>query len=169
LHYEGYHYLEKALTLDPENYAVHKWLFVLIDAKASHEGLKVRITESLNIKKHIARACELNPKDPTSFHFLGFWCFEIAGLPWYQRTIASTLFATPPTSSYEEALDNFLKAEEIDPNFYSVNLLMIGRTYLCLNDKEKARIYLTRARDYPVETSEDAETAKTAEKLLKSL
>jgi len=79
------------------------------------------------------------------------------------------LFATPPTSSYEEALDNFLKAEEIDPNFYSVNLLMIGRTYLCLNDKEKARIYLTRARDYPVETSEDAETAKTAEKLLKSL
>ena len=39
----------------------------------------------------------------------------------------------------------------------SVNLLMIGRTYLCLNDKEKARLYLTRARDYPVITSEDAE------------
>jgi len=169
LHYEGYGYLQRALKLDPDNYAVHKWLFVLIDAKASHEGLKVRITESLNIKKHIARACELNPKDPTSFHFLGFWCFEIAGLPWYQRTIASTLFATPPTSSYEEALNYFLQAEEIDPNFYSVNLLMIGRTYLCLNDKEKARLYLTRARDYPVITSEDAEAIKTADKLLKSL
>ena len=34
---------------------------------------------------------------------------------------------------------------------------MIGKTYLCLNDKEKARLYLTRARDYPVITSEDAE------------
>jgi len=50
--------------------------------------------------------------------------------------------------------------DSIYKNFFmsiSVNLLMIGRTYLCLNDKEKARIYLTRARDYPVETSEDAE------------
>lgn len=39
----------------------------------------------------------------------------------------------------------------------SVNLLMIGRTYLCLNDKVNAQIFLTRARDYPVQTSEDAE------------
>jgi len=169
LHYEAYGYVEKALKLDPDNYAVHKWLFVLLDAKASHEGLKVRILESPNVKKHIIRACELNPMDPTSFHFLGFWCFEIAGLPWCQRKLASALFATPPTSSYEEALHYFLKAEEIDPNFYSVNLLMIGRTYLCLNDKVNAQIFLTRARDYPVQTSEDAEAVKTAEKLLKSL
>lgn len=73
LHYEAYGYVEKALKLDPDNYAVHKWLFVLLDAKASHEGLKVRILESPNVKKHIIRACELNPMDPTSFHFLGFW------------------------------------------------------------------------------------------------
>ena len=34
---------------------------------------------------------------------------------------------------------------------------MIGRTYLCLNDKENAKIYLTKAKDYPVMSPKDAE------------
>jgi len=168
-HYESYGYLERALELDPDNFNVHRWLFVLIDSKASHEGMKARILEAFRSKDHILRACELNPKDATAFHFLGFWCFEVAGLPWYQRKIASTLFASPPTSTYEEALQYLLKAEEIEPNFYSDNLLMIGRTYLCLNDKENAKIYLTKAKDYPVMSPKDAEVKIAAEIYLKGL
>jgi len=39
-------------------------------------------------------------------------------MPWYQRKVASAVFATPPISSFDEALIYFLKAEEVDPNFY---------------------------------------------------
>jgi hypothetical protein len=48
-------------------------MFILLDKKASHEGLKERISQSFVVKKHIERACELNPKDATSFHLLGYW------------------------------------------------------------------------------------------------
>lgn len=45
----------------------------------------------------------------------------------------------------------------VDPNFYSKNLLMLGKTYLGMKDKEKARFYLTKAKDYPAHTLEDKE------------
>jgi hypothetical protein len=45
-------------------------------------------------------------------------CYNISSMPWYQRKIASAVFATPPTSSFEEALIYFSKAEEVEPNFY---------------------------------------------------
>jgi hypothetical protein len=38
-----------------------------------------------------------------------------------------------------------------------MNLLMLGKTYLRLNNKEKAIAYLTRARDYAIASSEDLE------------
>lgn len=121
------------------------------------------------VKKHLERALELNPSDATTWHILGIWCFTFADLPWYQRKIASALFASPPESDYQSALANFLKAEAVSPNFYSTNLLMLGKTYLRLNDKNLAREYLVKARNYVVMTKDDQDAHDEAEKLLKSL
>ncbi|KAM9487685.1 regulator of microtubule dynamics protein 1 isoform 2-T2 [Clarias gariepinus] len=68
-----------------------------------------------------------------------------------------------------EALDFFLKAEKVDPNFYSQNLLMLGKTYMMLNDKEKALLWLKKARDYAAITEEDKQAHKEALDLLKKL
>ena len=43
----------------------------------------------------------------------------------------------------------------VDAGFYSMNLLMIGKTYLRLKDKDKAKEYLLRAREYPIRTEDD--------------
>lgn len=169
LNLEAFGYVERALALDSNNFAIHKWMFILLEKKASYEGIKQRIAQSYVVKQHIERACQLNPKDGTSLHLLGYFCFAIAELPWYQRQIASTLFATPPTSSYEEALVHFLSAEEVEPNFYSTNLLMIGKTYLRLKNKTLAIEYLRKAADYSVRTSEDAQVKAEAAHLLASL
>lgn len=45
----------------------------------------------------------------------------------------------------------------VDPDFYSKNLLMLGKTYLALKDKDKALVWLAKARDYPGRTHEDRE------------
>ena len=29
-------------------------------------------------------------------------CYSVASVPWYQRKVATVIFATPPSSSYEE-------------------------------------------------------------------
>ena len=42
-----------------------------------------------------------------------------------------------------------------DPNFYSTNLLMLGKTYLRMNKKELAAKYLKKARDAPIKKPDD--------------
>lgn len=142
--------ISKALEIDESNYACHKWMAVLLDAKCELVGIKERISQLENVKKHMEKAVELNPEDPTNWHLLGNFAFGLADMPWYQRKIVSAIFATPPTGTYEEALENFLKAEETKANFYSMNLLFIGRCYYNLKDKEKAKEYLTRAANVTV-------------------
>lgn len=164
---EAYDYVEEALSLDDKNYAVHKWMAIVVDAKSNLEGIKKRISTLPLFKKHLAEAMKINPQDATSIYLLGQYCYNIADMSWIQRKIASTLFATPPEATFEEALEYFVKAEEAEPNFYSWNLLMLGKTYLKLNQVKPARYWLKCASTYPVRTDEDEEVRKEAEALLR--
>lgn len=169
LYYEAFGYVKQALDLNDNNFASHKWYAILLDYIAEFEGTKQRIISAFKVKEHFMRAIELNPNDATSIHALGYWCFLFADMPWYQRQIASAVFASPPTSTYEEALMYFEKAEEIDPNFYCMNLLLLGKTYIRLKNYKMALKYLTKARDYPVSTPDDEKAHKEALELLKSI
>ncbi|XP_055287895.1 regulator of microtubule dynamics protein 1 isoform X2 [Moschus berezovskii] len=134
--YEALEYAKRALEKNESSFAAHK------------------------------KAIELNPKDATSIHLMGIWCYTFAEMPWYQRRIAKVLFATPPSSTYEEALGYFHRAEQVDPNFYSKNLLLLGKTYLKLQNKKLAAFWLTKAKDYPAHTEEDKQIQTEAAQLL---
>ncbi|KAL6265337.1 hypothetical protein P5V15_002138 [Pogonomyrmex californicus] len=168
LTYEGYDLLCTALNIKEDHFAVHKWMSILLNKKSTLEGTKTLIKESYNIKKHMLRSMELNP-DAMIFHMIGFWCYEISSLPWYQRKIASIIFEVPPVSSFEEALMYLEKAEEIDPNFYSHNLLLLGKTYLKLNRKEDAIKYLKKAVEYPAKNDDDQKAKQEAQKILNNI
>uniref|UniRef100_A0A1A8G8X6 Regulator of microtubule dynamics protein 1 n=1 Tax=Nothobranchius korthausae TaxID=1143690 RepID=A0A1A8G8X6_9TELE len=167
--FEAFGYAQRALERDDTCFAAHKWYAVCLSDVGDFEGVKVKIGNSYIIREHLEKAIKLNPKDATSLHILGFWCFAFAELPWYQRKVAALIFASPPMSTYEEALEFFLQAEQVDPNFYSKNLLMLGKTYLAMKEKQKALLWLTKAKDYPAHTLEDKEVHKEAVNLLKRL
>ncbi|KAM7390756.1 hypothetical protein PAMA_008786 [Pampus argenteus] len=169
LMFEAFEYAKKALEKDENCFAAHKWYAVCLSDVGDYEGVKVKVGNSYIIREHLERAVELNPKDATSLHILGYWCFAFAELPWYQRKVAAVIFSSPPESTYDEALEFFLKAEEVDPNFYSKNLLMLGKTYMAMKDNSKALLWLTKAKDYPPHTLEDKEVHKEAVDLLKKL
>lgn len=169
LTFEAFEYAKEALEKNDKCSAAHKWYAICLSDTGDFQGVKVKIGNSYIIREHLERAIELDPKDATSLHILGFWCFAFAELPWYQHKVAAVLFKSPPQSTYEEALDFFLKAEEIDPNFYSKNLLMLGKTYMAMKDKQKALLWLTKAKEYPAHTPEDKEVHKEAVDLLKKL
>uniref|UniRef100_A0A1B6LQ53 Regulator of microtubule dynamics protein 1 n=2 Tax=Graphocephala atropunctata TaxID=36148 RepID=A0A1B6LQ53_9HEMI len=167
--HEAYERIKKALELDDSHWAIHKWMSVLLDAESEYEGIKARVTQLENVKRHMLRAVELNPTDATTHYMLGSWCYQIADMSWFQRKIAATIFAAPPTSTFEEALHFFSKAEEIQPKFYSPNLLMLGKTLIKLQKPEEAARYLNLAKDYPSSTEEDDSVQKEATELLKKL
>lgn len=112
---------------------------------------------------------ELKPGDAMILYMIGCWCYEVANLAWYQRKIAAIIFGQPPTSSFEEALMYHENAEKADPNFYSRNLLMLGKTYLKLNRKEDAIKYLKKAAEFPVKDDEDQKTKQEAQKILSGI
>nr|XP_033789159.1 regulator of microtubule dynamics protein 1 [Geotrypetes seraphini] len=169
LTYEALDFAQKALSTDTEHFAVHKWYAICISDVGDYEGTNTKIADSYVIKGHLQKAIELNPYDATSYHLMGLWCCSFAGLSWFQRKMGAMLFSTPPTSTYEEALQYFLKAEQVAPNFYSQNLLSLGKTYLQLKDTINARFWLAKAKDYPARTDDDKEVQKEAAKLLKGL
>ena len=51
----------------------------------------------------------------------------MASLSWLEKKAAAALFATPPESSYEEALQYFMKSEELNPGTWKANMLMIAK------------------------------------------
>ena len=69
------------------------------------------------------KALEYNPKDGYAHYVLGRWCFQVASVGWIQRKAAAALFASPPESSYEQALEHFKMAETrqcfTNPSFHS--------------------------------------------------
>ncbi|KAK2094091.1 Regulator of microtubule dynamics protein 1 [Saguinus oedipus] len=143
-------------------------VYEALDDVGDYEGIKVKIANAYIIKEHFDKAIELNPKDATSIHLMGIRCYTFAEMPWYQRRIAIMLFASPPSSTYEEALVYFHRAEQVDPNFYSKNLLLLGKTYLKLHNKKLAALWLTTAGDYPAHTEEDKQIQTEAAQLLTS-
>ncbi|XP_013404794.1 regulator of microtubule dynamics protein 1 [Lingula anatina] len=168
-YYEAFKYAKMALEKNPNNFACHKWYAILLDYTGEYEGTKQRIANAYEVKEHFLKAVELNPKDATSVHSLGYWCFLFADLPWYQQKIASVIFTTPPTSTYEEALKFFLEAERIDPGFYSMNTMMLGKTYVRLKENARAIYHLKKVKSFPVKTVDDEKAHKEAAELLRGL
>uniref|UniRef100_A0A9L0RJY7 Regulator of microtubule dynamics protein 1 n=1 Tax=Equus caballus TaxID=9796 RepID=A0A9L0RJY7_HORSE len=118
--YEALEYAKRALEKNESSFAAHK------------------------------KAIELNPKDATSIHLMGIWCYTFAEMPWYQRRMANVLFAAPPSSTYEEALGYFHRAEQ-------------GKTYLKLHNKKLAVFWLMKAKDHPAHTEEDKQVNVSSE------
>ncbi|XP_061035219.1 regulator of microtubule dynamics protein 1-like [Eubalaena glacialis] len=163
--YEALEYAKRALEKNESSFAAHKWYAICISVVGDYEGIEAKIANAYMIKEPFEKAVELNPKDATSIHLIGIWCYTFAEMPWYQRRIAKMLFAAP-SSTYEEALGYFHRAEQVDPNFYSKNLLLLGKTYLKLHNKKLAALWLTKAKDYPAHTEEDKQIQTEAAQLL---
>jgi len=160
----------KALSIDPNISEVHKWAAVLIDAYSNiNLGIKEQLLKLETVKFHLQTALELNPKDPFLRYMIGYWCYNLADISWFRRKLGSIIFDTEiPTSTYEEALEYFREAESIQPKFYCKNLLMLGKTFLKMDNKFSAEYYLKLVTQYPVKTVEDHQAKIEAEKILKS-
>ena len=50
---EAYVLLSDALEKDDKNFAIHKWYAILLDAKSNLDGLKERVKQLENVKKHM--------------------------------------------------------------------------------------------------------------------
>ncbi|XP_042890883.1 regulator of microtubule dynamics protein 1-like [Penaeus japonicus] len=152
---EAFEYAKYALQLHEDSADVHKWYGILAGARGEYMGVKDRIESGNVFKEHIDKALQINPKDSTLHHLLGRFCFEVSQLSWIERKVAKTIFGNVPTSSFSEALQHFMAAEELRPTDWKENRLFIAKCNIQLGNFSVASTWLRQAADVPIITPDD--------------
>ncbi|NXO08691.1 RMD2 protein, partial [Oriolus oriolus] len=133
------------------------------------DSVQNKIRNGYLFKEHLDKAIELKPQDPFLYYLNGRWCYSVAQLSWIEKKVAAALFGTPPTSTVEEALQNFLKAEEMHPGYSKCNYVYLAKCYKDLGQKNNALKYCDSALSILSVTNEDKEAQKDLEALLLTL
>ncbi|XP_054252923.1 regulator of microtubule dynamics protein 2 [Indicator indicator] len=136
---------EKAVQLDAKSAESHQWFAIMCGYMSQFESVQNKIRNGYLFKEHLDKAIELKPEDPFLYYLNGRWCYSVAQLSWIEKKVAAALFGTPPTSTVEEALQNFLKAEEMHPGYSKCNYVYLAKCYKDLGQKNNALKYCDSA------------------------
>lgn len=152
---DGLGFAKAALDNSASNpsYGAHKWYSILLSAVGDFSSTKEKIQNSFEIKNHALKALELKPKDPTTLHLIGRWCYSVAGIGWMERKIAAAAFGTPPESSYAEAVEYFSQANE--SHKWPTNLYYLGLALEGAGDKAKAKAAFQEGAAVPPKSKRD--------------
>ncbi|XP_075564292.1 regulator of microtubule dynamics protein 2 isoform X2 [Pelecanus crispus] len=160
---------EKAVQLDASSAESHQWFAIMCGYMSQFESIQNKIRNGYLFKEHLDKAIELKPQDPFLYYLNGRWCYSVAQLSWIEKKVAAALFGTPPTSTVEEALQNFLKAEDMHPGYSKYNYVYLAKCYKDLGQKNNALKYCDSALSILSVTNEDKEAQKDLEALLLTL
>ncbi|XP_047738852.1 regulator of microtubule dynamics protein 1 isoform X2 [Hyalella azteca] len=153
--FEAYVYAEKSLSINDNSADTHKWYAITSGARGEFLSTRERIESGKVFKKHIDAALAFSPNDATLHHLLGRFCYEISGLTWLERRAASALFGSVPESSYAEALQHFMSAEELHASGWKENRLFIAKCLVKLQRLDSVADWLQRALQLPTATADD--------------
>ncbi|XP_061818245.1 regulator of microtubule dynamics protein 2 [Nerophis lumbriciformis] len=160
---------EEAVALNPTCAESHQWYAIMCGILAEYDTMQNKIKNGYIFKDHLDKAIELKPQDPMSYYLLGRWCYAVAQLSWIERKVAAALFGEPPSASIEDALANFLKAEEIHQGYSKLNYAFLAKCYRDLGHREKARKMFEAACSMQAVSKEDEEAQKELELIFPEL
>ncbi|XP_058914045.1 regulator of microtubule dynamics protein 3 isoform X3 [Kogia breviceps] len=156
---------EAALEKGNENAECHQWYAVLCGQLAEHEGIQRRIQSGFSFKEHVDKAIALKPENPMAYFLLGRWCYQVSHLSWLEKKTATALCESPLGATVQDALQSFLKAEELQPGFSKAGRIYISKCYRELGKNPEAKRWMKLALELPNVTKEDSAFQKDLEEL----
>eukprot|EP01061_Rhynchopus_euleeides_P008425 TRINITY_DN17495_c0_g2_i1.p1 TRINITY_DN17495_c0_g2~~TRINITY_DN17495_c0_g2_i1.p1 ORF type:complete len:202 (+),score=84.19 TRINITY_DN17495_c0_g2_i1:90-695(+) len=121
----------------------YKWRSVLRSKWGDMQGTADKIRNSYEVRNDAIEACKRLPQDSVANHVLGAFYFHIANLSWIERNVASAVFHTVPSHTFDESLPFLQKAQAADPTFIR-NALMLGDTLTHLKRPAEAKGWYER-------------------------
>ena len=165
---KGLPHAKKALEINPLSAKSNHWYAVMIGQKGILEGTKQKILNSYEVKKYCLKAIDIDPDYDGSLHVMGRWHYNVADLSWFERKIASLVYATPPEGSFEEAIEYFNKAKQANPEDIR-HYLWLGKSYISIGKDEEAKSILTEVLNLKVNNDSDQILKDESIQLLKKL
>ncbi|XP_033632440.1 regulator of microtubule dynamics protein 3-like [Asterias rubens] len=165
--FEGKDYAFQAIAIEDQSADAHKWYGLLIGLATDYVSNQERIKLGYGFKEHMLKALELRPSDPYLYNYYGRYVYEIATLSWILRKAASALYGEPPSGTIDEALENFLKAEKLQPEFFSTNALYVGKCYLQKRDTKKAVEWFQKTLNIPGSSADELKSKEEAQLYLR--
>ena len=136
--YPGLENAKKCIELNPKSAKGHQFYAILIGTIGELEGTKQKIINSYELKKHAMIAIELDPLNDTNYHLMGRWHYGISELSWIERKVANLIYSKVPEGSFEEAVEYFEKAHEIEPT-YLRHILWLGKSLKEIGKKNESK------------------------------
>ena len=99
---------------------------------------------------------------------MGRWHYNVADLSWLETAIASAVYATPPTGSFDEAIDYFKKAKNANPEDIR-HYVWLGKSYKAKGENDKAKQILLESLKLKINNDSDQILRNQAEELLKKI
>ncbi|XP_014249273.1 regulator of microtubule dynamics protein 2-like [Cimex lectularius] len=164
---KGIEYARKSLALDSSISEVHKWYAICVGARAEWQGTRDKIRDGLEFQNHVLKALEITPNDPTLYHLLGRFQYEVAGLPWLQRKAVEAIYGPIPQSTYAEAISSLTKADELALRPWKENKLFIAKCFIELGADSVALEWLEKAQMAPAENIEERKIEEEIQILIK--
>jgi tetratricopeptide (TPR) repeat protein len=161
-------YATRAVAADPANEQAQLAAAICYGRLAPLVDTHTRVAYSRLVKEHADTALALDPRDSYGYHVLGLWNYELASLNPFLRALAHAIYGALPAASYEAAERYLLKAIELAPTRVA-HRVELGRTYVALGEKKRARAQLTMALSLPDREKDDPELKRRARQALRSL
>ncbi len=168
LYLEAGSYARQAIKANPDNTWGHFFYAAAMGKRVLLLGKKEQINMSKRIRDQIDRSIELDPNNGLAWHALGRWNRRMAEIGGMKRFFGGILYGSIPKGSFEEAVKDFQKAIELDPN-YGNNYYELGLTYLAMKKYDLAGEEFQKCLDAPVTTAKDHIYKQEAQKELDNL
>ena len=130
-------------------------------------GTRERIERSRAVKHHADRAIELEDDIDGAYNARGQWHREVASLGFMSRAIVRTVYGGLPEASYEQAVEDFQAAIEIEDRI--LHRYELARTYAIMERPEDAREQIDILLDMPEVYYNDADLKEQARDLRNDL
>lgn len=160
----------QAVKIAPDSALSHTWLAVALGRQALREGPKTKLALSKELKAEVDRAIQLDPASGRAYHLRAAWNRGVAELSAIERMTANTVLGgVPKGASYDNAVSDFQKAIELEPDYVN-HRLELGRTLMAMKRWPDARTQLEKAVSLPPTSSpRDPRYQAEARELLKKI
>jgi len=161
-------YAKRAVAAEPRNAKAQLALAICYGRLATLLDSKTKIAYSKLVKEHAEKSLALDANDDLTYHVLGAWNYEVAGLNPLMRGLAKLIYGELPHASLEDAAENFRHAIKLNPQRLA-NHVELGRTYAAMGKAAEAREELQRGLAMPNRDKDDPGTKQRATEALRKL